>query len=208
MQIRRKNRSGRASDFMVLHTPWDVVVALQTLLHFWTQLLFGRGGLMHVVCVCGTTGVFASLGLNCLLAGRSDALRGDDIYRHKVVMDITFAAWCEVNIEFAERLFCVKLWMLGFWFWYVRKECQKICQKACRKICQKECQKICQKECQKICQKECQKICQKRCQKECQKICQKECQKIYQKICQKECQKICQKETSRRLLPVSLRSWE
>ena len=40
-----------------LHTPWDVVVALQTLLHFWTQLLFGGGGLMHVVCVCGTTGV-------------------------------------------------------------------------------------------------------------------------------------------------------
>ena len=31
-------------------------------------------------------------------------------------MDITFAAWCEVNIEFAERLFCVKLWMLGFGF--------------------------------------------------------------------------------------------
>ena len=26
-------------------------------------------------------------------------------HRHKVVMDITFAAWCEVNIEFAERLF-------------------------------------------------------------------------------------------------------
>ena len=31
-------------------------------------------------------------------------------------MDITFAAWCEVNIEFAERLFFVKLWMLGFGF--------------------------------------------------------------------------------------------
>ena len=26
--------------------------------------------------------------------------------RHKVVMDITFAAWCEVNIEFVEWLLC------------------------------------------------------------------------------------------------------
>ena len=40
---------------------------------------------------------FASLAVRCT--------EGDDIYRHKVVMDITFAAWCEVNIEFAERLF-------------------------------------------------------------------------------------------------------
>ena len=56
-------------------------------------------------CVCVELQAFCIFGLNCLLAGRSDALRRDDIYRHKVVMDITFAAWCEVNIEFAERLF-------------------------------------------------------------------------------------------------------
>ena len=36
---------------------------------------------MHVVCMCGTTD------------------------RHKIIIEITFAAWCEVNIEFAERLF-------------------------------------------------------------------------------------------------------
>ena len=52
---------------------------------------------MHVVCVCVELQAFCIFGLNCLLAGRSDALRGDDIYRHKVVMDITFAAWCEVK---------------------------------------------------------------------------------------------------------------
>ena len=50
---------------------------------------------MHVVCVCVCVCVglqaFCIFGLNCLLAGRSDAL---NIYRHKVVMDITFAAWC------------------------------------------------------------------------------------------------------------------
>ena len=41
-----------------LHTPWDVVVALQTLLHFWTQLPFGGAAwCMWCVCVCGTTGV-------------------------------------------------------------------------------------------------------------------------------------------------------
>ena len=41
-----------------LHTPWDVVVALQTLLHFWIQLPFGGAvWCMWCVCVCGTTGV-------------------------------------------------------------------------------------------------------------------------------------------------------
>ena len=41
-----------------LHTPWDVAVALQTLLHFWTQLPFGGAvWCMWCVCVCGTTGV-------------------------------------------------------------------------------------------------------------------------------------------------------
>ena len=57
---------------------------------------------MHVVCVCVELQAF---GLNCLLAGRSDALRAMTFDRHKVVMDITFAARCEVNIEFAELLF-------------------------------------------------------------------------------------------------------
>ena len=88
--------------------------------------------------------------------------------RRKAVMDITFAAWCEVNIEFVEWLLreAVDAMFLSL---ICHKECQKICQKACQKICQKECQKICQKECQKICQKECQKICQKECQKNRQK---------------------------------------
>ena len=59
---------------------------------------------------------FCIFGLNCLLAGRSDALRAMTFDRHKVVMDITFAARREVNIEFGELLFLVKLWMLGFGF--------------------------------------------------------------------------------------------
>ena len=33
------------------------------------------GGLMHVVCVCVELQAFCIFGLNCLLAGRSDALR-------------------------------------------------------------------------------------------------------------------------------------
>ena len=36
---------------------------------------FWRGGLMHVVCVCVELQAFCIFGLNCLLAGRSDALR-------------------------------------------------------------------------------------------------------------------------------------
>ena len=51
--------------------------------------------------------------------------------RCKVVIEITFAALCQVNI------FC------GFCVFICQKECHKFCQKACHKICQKECQKIC-----------------------------------------------------------------
>ena len=59
-----------------LRTPWDVVVALQTLLHFWTQLPFdGAVWCMWCVCVCVELQAFCIFGLNCLLAGRSDALR-------------------------------------------------------------------------------------------------------------------------------------
>ena len=71
-------------------------MALQTLLHFWTQLPFGgRSDACGVcvcvlcvvccvlcvvccvlcVCVCGELQAFCIFGLNCLLAGRSDALR-------------------------------------------------------------------------------------------------------------------------------------
>ena len=57
------------------------------------------------VCVRVELQAFCIFGLNCLLAGRSDAVRAMALDRHKVVMDITFVAWCEVNIEFAELLF-------------------------------------------------------------------------------------------------------
>ena len=49
---------------------------------------------------------FCIFGLNCFWAGLSDALRAMKFDRRKVVMDITFAEWCEVNIEFAEWLLC------------------------------------------------------------------------------------------------------
>ena len=62
-------------------------------------------GVCVCVCVCVELQAFCIFGLNCLLAGRSDAVRAMTLDRHKVVMDITFVAWCEVNIEFAELLF-------------------------------------------------------------------------------------------------------
>ena len=145
---------------------------------------------MHVMYIC-IHRLFASLDSTASWRGglmQSNATVELPFDRHKVVVDTTFAAWCEVNIEFVEWLLCEAVDAM-FCLGYVRKNVRR-CQKARQKICQKECQKIYQKEFQKICQKELQKICQK----ECQKICQKECQKICQKICQKECQKICQKE--------------
>ena len=149
---------------------------------------------MHVVRVCCYRR-FASLDSTASWRGcpmQSNATLELPFDRHKVVMDITFAAWCEVKKSLWSG-FCVKLWMLCFVFDMsermskdmserCQKECQKICQKACQRMCQKECQKICQKECQKICQKECKKKCQKERQKRCQKECQKNCQKDRQKI--------------------------
>ena len=144
---------------------------------------------MDVVCVCVELQAFCIFGLNCLLAGRSDALRAMTSDRHKVVMDITFAAWCEVNIEFAELLFFVKLWMLGFGFDMSERMSEKMSESMSKDMSERmseDMSKRMSKDMSERCQKEYRKICQK--------ICQKECQKIYQKICQKECQKICQKE--------------
>ena len=164
MQIRRKNRSGEHLTSWFAHA---------------------------MRCSCGTSNSFAFLDFNCLLAGRSDACgvcvcvwnyrrfasldltafwrgvrctEGDDIYRHKVVMDITFAAWCEVNIEFAERLFCVKLWMLGFAFDMSERMSEDMSERVSKDLSErmsKDMSERCQKECQKIRQKECQKIYQK-----------------------------------------------
>ena len=144
---------------------------------------------MWCVCVCVELQAFCIFGLNCLLAGRSDALRAMTFDRHKVVMDITFAAWCGVNLEFAELLFFVKLWMLGFGF-DMSERMSEYMSESMSKDMSERMSEIMSKDMSERCQKEYRKICQK----ECQKICQKECQKIYQKICQKECQKICQKE--------------
>ena len=65
---------------------------------------------MHVVCVCvWSYRLFASLDLTACWRGcpmQSNATVELPFDRHKVVMDITFAAWCEVNIEFVEWLLC------------------------------------------------------------------------------------------------------
>ena len=58
---------------------------------------------------------FASLDLTAFWRGGPICTEGDDIYRHKVVMDITFAAWCEVNIELQSGFFCEAV-DVRFWF--------------------------------------------------------------------------------------------
>ena len=60
------------------------------------------------VCVCCYRR-FASLDSTASWRGcpmQSNATVELPFDRHKVVMDITFAAWCEVNIEFVEGLLC------------------------------------------------------------------------------------------------------
>ena len=160
---------------------------------------------MHVVCARVELQAFCIFGLNCLLAGRSDALRAMTFDRHKVVMDITFAAWREVNIEFAELFFFVKLWMLGFGFDMSERMSEDMSESMSKDTSERMSEDTSEDMSERMTEdtsedmsermsKDMSERCQKEYRKICQKICQKECQKIYQKICQKECQKICQKE--------------
>ena len=104
MQNRRKHRSGEHLTLWFAHA-MRCSYGTSNSFAFLDSTAFWRGGLMHVMCVCVELQAFCIFGFNCLLGGAVRCTEGDDIYRHKIVMDITFAAWCEVNIEFAERLF-------------------------------------------------------------------------------------------------------
>ena len=77
---------------------------------------------MHVMYIC-IHRLFASLDLTAFWRGglmQSNATVELPFDRHKVVMDITFAAWCEVNIEFVEWLVCEAVDAM-FCLGYVRK---------------------------------------------------------------------------------------
>ena len=97
------------------------------------------------------------------------------------------------NIEFAELLFFVKLWMLGFGFDMSERMSEDMSESMSKDMSERMSERMSEDMSERM-SKDMAERCQKEYRKICQKICQKECQKIYQKICQKECQKICQKE--------------
>ena len=74
MQIRRKNRSG---EHLISWFAYAMRYSCGTSnsFAFLDSTAVWRGGLMYVVCVCVELQAFCILGLNCLLVGRSDALR-------------------------------------------------------------------------------------------------------------------------------------
>ena len=74
MQIRRKNRSGEHLTAWFAHAMRCSCGTLNPFACLDSTAVW-RGGLMHVVCVCVELQAFCIFGLNCLLAGRSDALR-------------------------------------------------------------------------------------------------------------------------------------
>ena len=104
-----------------------------------TAFLAGRSDACGV-CVWSYR-LFASLDLTASWRGglmQSNATEDLPFDRHKVVMDITFAAWYEVNIEFVEWLFvCVTLWMLCFVFRYVRKNVRRYVRKNVKRYVRK-----------------------------------------------------------------------
>ena len=115
-------------------------------------------------CSCGTTARIASLGLNCFFGGavwcmwcvcccrrfasldstaswrgcpmQSNATVELPFDRHKAVMDITFAAWCEVNIEFVEWLLCEAVDAM-FCLRYVRKNVRRYVRKNVKRYVRK-----------------------------------------------------------------------
>ena len=100
-------------------------------------------------------------------------MRAMTLDRHKVVMDTTFVAWCEVNIEFAELLFFVKLWMLGFGFDMSERLSEDMSESMSKDMSEgmsEDMSERMSKDMSERCQKDYRKICQKICQKECQKI--------------------------------------
>ena len=163
-----------------LHTPWDVVVAPSTLLHVWTQLLFG-GAVWCIWCVCvWNYRRFASLDLTAFWRG-GPMHWGRWHLQAQSCHGYYFCCVVWGKYRVCRAAFCVKLWMLGFGFDMsermsedmsesmskdmsedmserVSKDLSERMSKDMSERCQKECQKICQKECQKICQKERQKI--------------------------------------------------
>ena len=58
--------------------------------------------------------------------------------RHKAVMDITCAAWCEVNIEFVEWLLCEAVDAM-FCLRYVRKNVRRYVRKNVRRFAVSRC---------------------------------------------------------------------
>ena len=74
MQNRCKHRSGEHLTSWFAHA-MRCSCGTSNSFAFLDSTAFWRGGLMHVVCVCVELQAFCIFGLNCLLAGRSDALR-------------------------------------------------------------------------------------------------------------------------------------
>ena len=138
---------------------------------------------MHVVCVCVCCRRFASLDSTASWRGcpmQSNATVELPFDRHKAVMDITFAAWCEVNIEFVEWLLCEAVDAM-----FCQKECQKESEMHVNRYVRKNVRRYVRKNVKRYVRKNVRKICQK--EKDMSEdmsermsenmICQKECQK-------------------------------
>ena len=160
-------------------------------MHVWTQLA-GRSDACGV-CVCvWNYRRFASLDL-LPFGGVVRCTEGDDIYRHKVVMDSTFAAWCEVKKEFAERLF-VKLWMLGFSFDMSERMSEDMSESMSKDMSERMSEDMSERMSKDMSGNMSERYVKKNARRYVRRNVRKICQKIYQKICQKACQNICQKE--------------
>ena len=97
----------------------------------------GKWEYIYVCVVCYRR--FASLASIASWRGcpmQSNAIVELPFDRHKAVMDITFAAWCEVNIEFVEWLLCEAVGVM-FCLWYVRKNIKRYVRKHVKRYVRK-----------------------------------------------------------------------
>ena len=104
---RCKRQSGKHLTSWFAHAVRCSCGCVLTCVASWDSTAF-LAGLSDAWCVCCYRRL-ASLDSTASWRGcpmQSNATVELPFDRHKVVMDITFAAWCEVNLEFVEGLLC------------------------------------------------------------------------------------------------------
>ena len=142
------------------------------------------------VCVCVELQAFCIFGLNCLLAGRSDALRA---------MTFTGTYFCCVvrgKYRVCRAAFFVKLWMLGFGFDMSERMSEDMSESMSKDMSERMSEDMSERVSKDLSERM-SKDMSERCQKECQKICQKNVRRYIRRFVRKNVKRYVRKNVRR-----------